>query len=184
MCMRQRVLDISRNTEPRNFRNKKERYEGKLIDGGQSVDTSQSRQWRINHLSVERGIIHRLKLVLFSSIGRDCLIERVIQRESVIEIKYGWSASLHTCSYLSAQTNRRNPIHRWSVMFSIAVIFVISVYETKRSSGRNTQIFRMHFRRLIVCSLSRKRLDCRNLCDRRYETMRFRQYHHIRSRFV
>lgn len=41
MCMRHRVLDTSRNTEPRNLRNKKEHYEGKLIDGGQSVDTSQ-----------------------------------------------------------------------------------------------------------------------------------------------
>lgn len=54
-------------------------------------------------------------------------------------------------------------IHRWSVTFSIGVIFVISVYETERPSKRNTKIFRIHFRRLIVRSLSRKRLDCRNL---------------------
>lgn len=47
-------------------------------------------------------------------------------------------------------------IHRWSVTFSIGVIFVISVYETERPSRRNTKIFRMHFRRLIIYSLSKK----------------------------
>lgn len=94
----------------RNFRNKKEHYEGKLIDGGQSVDTSQSRQWRMNHLSIERGIIHRLKLVPFF-LDRPWLSYRACNSTWIGHRDKVWMVSVITHVLLSECTDKSTQSH-------------------------------------------------------------------------